>query len=399
MSKKKKSQVSVISDKDARSMKAIPHTMPIYASSTYIYESAEKARAVFKGEEEAFIYSRWSHPNAELVEQKIEQMETEGVNADCKALCVSTGMSAVAVMFQSLLKPGDVVLAQGNIYGTTVDYFNHYAEAWGIKVLYADFHQLDLLEKALKHNKKIKLLYAETPSNPTINCYDLKSLSALAHKYGAKMAVDNTFATPYLQKPFKFGVDFIVHSATKYLNGHGTALGGFLLGRDVDFIQSKAWKIRKLNGAICAPFDAWLLNNGMKTLELRMDKHCSNAQQIADFLSGHKKVAAVNYLGLQSHPDHALAAKQMSAFGGVLSFELKGGFKAGEKLLKRVSKCQLTASLGTTDTLIQHPAGMSHYFVPKKQRELFGITEGLIRLSVGIENPRLIIEDLDAAMS
>ncbi len=375
-----------------------PHATPLYLSSTFIYESAEKAQAVFEGKEEAFIYSRWSHPNAELVESKIEQLETFGLKVSAKALAFSSGMGAISALFQSVLKTGDAILAQGNIYGTSVDFFNHYAATLGVEVIYADFQDVVALEQTLAKHKNIRLLYAETPSNPTLDCYDLKVLSKLAHRFKAKIAVDNTFATPYLQQPFKFGVDFIVHSATKYLNGHGTGLSGFLLGKDLAFMQQDVWKIRKLNGSICSAFDAWMLNVGMKTLSLRMDKHCANALAIAKFLSKHPKVKKVNYLGLTNHPEHKLAKQQMSNFGGVLSFELTGGFRAAKKLMKSVELCQLTASLGTTDTLIQHPASMSHYFVPKAQRLQYGITDGLVRLSVGIEDARDIIADLAQAL-
>jgi methionine-gamma-lyase len=376
----------------------IPHNVPIYTTSTYVYESAEKAQRVFKGNEEAFIYSRWSHPNATLVEQKLELLETFGLNIKAKALIFSSGMSAIGTLFQSVLKPGDALLAQGNIYGTSVDYFNHYSAAYKIEVIYADFANLNQLETILKQKKKIKLLYAETPSNPTLNCYDLKALSGLAHHYKVKLAVDNTFASPYLQQPLKFGVDFVVHSATKYLNGHGNGLSGFLVGRNVEFMEKEIWKIRKLNGTICSPFDAWLLNLGIKTLSLRMDKHCANAMFVAKFLEQHPAVATVNYLGLKNHPDHALAKKQMKNFGGVLSFELKGGYSACLKFLKKINFCQLTASLGTIDTLVQHPASMSHYFVPKPQRKAFGITDGLIRLSVGIEDVQDVIADFEQAL-
>ncbi len=380
------------------SAKAIhPHAAPIYTSSTYVYESAGKAQRVFEGKEEAFIYSRWSNPNAELAEQKLEQLETFGLNVSAKALMFSSGMGAIGALFQSILKPGDAILAQGNIYGTSVDYFNHYTSALNMQVVYADFAKLNEVEDVLKANKNIKLLYAETPSNPTLNCYNLKALSDLAHRHKAKLAVDNTFASPYLQQPLKFGVDFVIHSGTKYLNGHGTGLSGFLVGRHVKFMEKEVWKIRKLNGTICSAFDAWLLNIGMKTLSLRMDKHCTNAMAVAKYLQQHPAVTKVNYLGLKEHAEHTLAKKQMRNFGGVLSFELKGGFKAGLKLIKKIKFCQLTASLGTIDTLIQHPASMSHYFVPKQQREQYGITDGLIRLSVGIEDVQDVIADLEQA--
>ncbi|MBK7149783.1 MAG: aminotransferase class I/II-fold pyridoxal phosphate-dependent enzyme [Bacteroidetes bacterium] len=375
-----------------------PHVAPIFTSSTYVYESAEKAQKVFEGKEDAFIYSRWSHPNAELVEKKLEQLETFGLDITAKALVFSSGMAALSALFQSVLKPGDALLAQGNIYGTSVDYFNHYGKEYGIEVIYANFSDIKQLEEILKKNRKVKLMYIETPSNPTIRCYDLATLNTIAKKYGVKTAVDNTFASPYLQQPFKFGIDFILHSSTKYLNGHGTGLSGFVLGKDVSFIKKEVWKIRKLNGTICAPFDAWMLNVGLKTLSLRMEKHCANAQAVADFLLQHKAVSKVNYLGLKTDEGHALAKKQMRNFGGVLSFELKEGYKAGKKLMQKIKLCKLTASLGTIDTLIQHPASMSHYFVPKKQREAFGISDGLIRLSVGIEDAEDIIADLNQAL-
>lgn len=379
-------------------LKITPHASPIFTTSTYVYESAAKARKVFSGEEEAFIYSRWTHPNAELVERKLEQLETFGLKIKAKALVFSSGMSALSALFQCVMRPGDVLLAQGNIYGTAVDFFNHYGNRLGIEVVYADFEDLALLENILKTKRNIRLMYAESPSNPTLNCYDLKKLTALAKKYSVKLAVDNTFASPYLQQPFKFGVDYIVHSSTKYLNGHGTGLSGFLVGRDVALMKKEVWKLRKLNGTICAPFDSWLLNVGMKTLSLRMKQHCSNALTVAKFLQQHPAVVKVNYLGLSTHKNHRLAKRQMKGFGGVLSFELRRGIAAGEKMMRQVRFCKLTASLGTIDTLIQHPASMSHSFMPKKQREQFGITDGLVRLSVGIDDVSDIIADLEQAL-
>lgn len=370
------------------------HTVPIYQSSTFIYESAEKAQQVFRGQEEAYIYSRWSHPNAELVEKKMEQLECYGLGVKAKALVFSSGMAAISALFQSVLKRGDAVIAQGNIYGTTVDYLNHYSKEWGVEVLYADLKNLKDVEALLRQKQNVRLVYIETPSNPTLQCYDLSKLSALAKTYRAFTAVDNTFATPYLQQPFKWGVDFIVHSGTKYLNGHGTGLSGFLVGRNPTFIKKEVWKIRKLNGTIATAFECWLLNNGLKTLPLRMEQHSKNALLIARALVKHPAIAKVHYPGLKDHDDFKLAKKQMRLSGGVLSFELKGGSKTAQKLMNKIRFCKLTASLGTTDTLLQHPASMSHYFVPQRQREQFGITDGLIRLSVGIENAEDILEDI-----
>lgn len=381
-----------------KEIKAFPHTLPIYTTSTFIYESPEIAQQIFGRKQDGFVYSRFSHPNAQLVEEKLEKMETYGLDIKAKALVFSSGMTAISNLFQSLLRPGDCVIAQGNIYGTSVDFFSHFTEVYKMEVIYADFKNVAEIETLLKSKKNVKLLYCETPSNPTISCYDLNMLGKLANKYKVKLAVDSTFASPYLQQPFKYGADFVIHSATKYLNGHGTSLSGVLIGRDYDFMNNKVWKNRKITGGICSAFDAWLLNNGMKTLSLRVDKHCSNSLAVAKYLQTHKAVKQVHYLGLKDHPDHALAKKQMKDFGGVLAFDLKDGYKAGIKLMKKIKFCQLTASLGTIDTLLQHPASMSHSFVSKEQREKFGITDGLVRMSVGIEDVADIIADLEQAL-
>jgi len=228
---------------------------------------------------------------------------------------------------------------------------------------------------------------------------DIDELSKLGKKYGKIIACDNTFATPYLQQPFKYGVDFVVHSTTKFLNGHGTAIGGILLGSDLDFMKTKATKFHRLLGGNSNAFDAFLLINGMKTLEVRMDRHCANAVAVADFLLSHKSVTKVNYNGLPSHPDHAVAMKQMKHPGAMMSIELKGGLKAGANMMNKLNMCVRTVSLGTCDTLLSHPASMTHYGVPKEKREQYGITDGLIRMSIGMENIEDIIADLDQALS
>lgn len=387
----------LVSDHAAQNIQ--PHLSPLYLSSTYVYESPEKARAVFSGTEEAFIYSRWSHPNAEEVEKKIALLETSGAELKAHSLLFANGMAAISSLFFSLLKPGDAILAPGNLYGTTVDFFRHYAETYGISVIFTDFQQLSGVEKFLSENADIRMLYVESPANPTLSCYDFRRLAILAKKYGCKTVADNTFATPVAQQPLLLGFDFVIHSGTKYMNGHGTGLSGVVTGTDIRFMKQKLWKTRKLHGSIAAPFDAWLLNLGMKTIILRMRQHSDNALQLARFLESHSSVARVYYPGLKSHPDHALAKKQMKLFGGVLSFELKGGYKSGVKLMRNVRLCKLTASLGTCDTLIQHPASMSHAFVPSSQRLAFGITDGLIRLSVGLEDATDIQQDLLQALS
>jgi methionine-gamma-lyase len=242
------------------------------------------------------------------------------------------------------------------------------------------------------------MMYLETPANPTVQCVDLEELSRLAKKYQLVVACDNTFATPYLQQPFRYNIDFVIHSTTKFLNGHGTAIGGILLGRDKDFMKTRASKLHHLLGGNANPFDSYLLIQGIKTLELRMDRHCTNAMEVARFLEQHKAVDSVNYTGLPSHPDHAVAMKQMKQAGGMLSFSLKGGMQAGIDFMNRLRMCIRTVSLGTVDTLLCHPASMTHHSVPKEQREKYGITDGLIRMNVGIENIGDILADLDQSL-
>ena len=241
-------------------------------------------------------------------------------------------------------------------------------------------------------------MYLETPANPTIQCVDIAELSKMAKRYGLVVACDNTFATPFLQQPFKYDVDFVVHSTTKFLNGHGTAIGGILLGRDLEFMKTRGTKVHRLLGGNSNGFDAFLLIQGIKTLEIRMERHCSNAVAVANFLEKQEAVAQVNYTGLPSHPDHAVAQKQMRHPGAMLSFELKGGLQAGIHFMNKLRMCVRTVSLGTVDTLLSHPASMTHYSVPKEQRERYGIHDGLIRMNVGIENIEDILNDLEQAL-
>lgn len=376
------------------------HIQPIYASSTFVYPGAQAAMDVFQGKEQAYIYSRWDNPSYQLVERKVAQLETYGSDTQASALLFSSGMAAISAAIMSLgLKPGDSILAQGDLYGTTTEMLNVIMQQQGVKLQVADLTQTDQVELLISKDDTIKLMYIETPANPTLTCYDLAALAKLAKTHHVKTIVDNTFATPYLQRPLLQGIDMVVHSATKFLNGHGNALGGLVVGTDTDHMAQKVWQMRKLLGGNASAFDAFLLNNGLKTLVLRMDQHNRNAQQVAEFLHTHPAVSKVNYPGLPDHPSHALANKQMSGFGGSLSFELKGGLQAGIKMMDAVRQCVLTASLGTVDTLIQHPASMTHVKVPKEQRERYGISDGLIRLSVGIELVDDIVADLDQAMS
>jgi methionine-gamma-lyase len=380
------------------------HTLPIYQSSTFVYESAAKAMDVFQGKEPAYIYSRWANPTVEAVEEKIGMLEAFGLKQKngnplpVKALMFSSGMAAISALFCSLLKPGMKILTTGNIYGTTIELMNDRIREWGIETVFADLKNLEETGQILENDPAIQLIYIESPTNPTLDCYDIQALSNLAKEYGCKVAVDNTFATPYLQQPFSLGADFVVHSTTKYLNGHGNALGGIFIGKDIQFMETQGWKMRKLFGGNSNALEAWLLNNGIKTLVLRMQKHCANAMEIATWLENHPKVEKVNYCGLKSHPDYILAKSQMRLPGGMISFEVKGGLQAGINLMNNIQFCTLTSTLGTPDTLITHPASMTHVSVSKAQREVVGISDGLIRLAVGIESAEDIISDLQQAL-
>jgi methionine-gamma-lyase len=375
------------------------HQTPIYASSTFVYDTAEQGMRRFSGEEDGFIYSRWGNPTMNEAENKIAAMETYGFEATLpKAYLQASGMAAISTLMLSTLKTGEKVLSHYSLYGGTQDMGNILLPDLGIEVIIKDLRDLNKAEEALKANPKIKMIYLETPANPTIQCVDIEELSKLGKKYGKIIACDNTFATPYLQQPFRYGVDFVIHSTTKFLNGHGTAIGGVFIGKDVEFMNTHAYKIYKMLGGNSNPFDAFLLINGMKTLEVRMDRHCSNALEIAKFLASHRAVSKVNYNGLETHPDFAVANKQMRHHGAMMSIELKGGLQAGITMMNKLKMCTRTVSLGTCDTLLSHPASMTHYSVPKEQRERYGITDGLIRMSIGMENVQDILADLEQAL-
>jgi len=381
------------------------HLTPIYASSTFTYDEAEQGMRRFSGEEQGYIYSRWGNPTFTEAEGKISAMEAydivnnNGTALELKALLHASGMAAISTLMLSTLKSGDKILSHFSLYGGSHDLIQRALPLLGIESIIADLRDPDIAENAFKQNKGIKMLYLETPANPTIQCVDIEALTILAKKYGCIVACDNTFATPYLQQPFKYGVDFTVHSTTKFLNGHGTSIGGVLVGKDIELMKTKVAKTAKTLGGNSNPFDAFLLVNGMKTLEVRMERHCHNAMVIAHYLEHHAAVARVNYNGLPNHPDHAIAMKQMRHPGAMMSFELKGGLQAGINCMNKLRMCTRTVSLGTCDTLLCHPASMTHYSVPADQRIEYGITDGLIRMSVGMENVQDILADIEQSLS
>jgi methionine-gamma-lyase len=380
------------------------HITPIYASSTYVFDSAEQGMRRFTGEENGYIYSRWGNPTITEAEEKISALETFGLTdaagnpVAVKTILHASGMAALSTLMIANLKAGDKILSHFSLYGGTQELVDKVLPPLGIEAVIVDLRDLNKAEDALKVNPSVKMLYLETPANPTIQCVDIEALTKLGKQYNCIVAVDNTFATPWLQQPFRYGVDYVFHSTTKFLNGHGTAIGGTLTGRDIERMSGPITKVHRLLGGNSNPFDAFLLVQGMKTLDVRMERHCSNGVQVADFLQQHPAVAKVNYLGLESHPDRATSLKQMRHPGAMMSFELKGGLEAGKKFIDSLQMCVRAVSLGTCDTLLSHPASMTHFGVPKEKREQYGITDGLIRLSVGIENVEDILRDFEEAL-
>ena len=324
--------------------------------------------------------------------------DASGNPLQLKAILHSSGMAALCTMIMGNMKAGQKLLTHFSLYGGTHELVEKILPNFGIEPVIIDFHDLDKVEAAVKADKSITLLHLETPANPTLQCIDLEALASLGKKYNLTVCVDNTFATPYLQQPFKYEVDFVMHSTTKFLNGHGTAIGGILVGRDIEKMNTSITKTHRLFGGNSNAFDAFLLTNGLRTFGLRMERHCSNASQVAGYLNNHTGVAHVNYLGLDNHPDHALAQRQMKHPGAMLSFELKGGFDAAIRFMNNLKMCTNAVSLGTCDTLLSHPASTTHMGVSREQRLKFGITDGLIRMSVGFENINDILNDLEQAI-
>jgi methionine-gamma-lyase len=377
------------------------HVPPIYATSTFAYEDIDAAFAFFRGESDRFTYSRLGNPSVQFVADKIAALEgyDDKLPVETFGMLFGSGMGAIAASLLACLKNGEAVLTQPNLYGTTNELMISPLRSFGIDTVYADLKNLDEVEEKIKSDPKIRVIYIETPANPTLACYDLQALSALAKTYGLKTIVDNTFSTPYFQRPILHGIDIVVHSGTKFLNGHGTGISGALVCTDKKLLKKQVYGVQKMFGAVCSPFESYLLNNGIKTLPLRMQKHESNAKQLAAFLVQHGRVKQVNFLSLINHPDHELAARQMYGFGGMLSFEIDGNMDAGINFLRKIKFLTVTASLGTADTLVAHPASTSHVNVPREQRLSVGIADSLIRVSVGLENIDNILEDFSQALS
>lgn len=367
--------------------------VPIFQTSTFVFDSAEQGGRRFALEESGYIYSRLGNPTTAVLEEKLAQLE----NGEA-AVATSSGMGAISSVMWTILKAGDHIISDKTLYGCTFAFFSHGLSKFGIEISFVDTADLEAVKKAMKPNTRA--IYLETPANPNLKIVDIEAISKIAHTNpNTLVIVDNTFSTPYCQRPIELGADIVVHSATKYLNGHGDVIAGIIISKKDLIDQIRLIGIKDMTGSVLGPMEAYLIIRGMKTLEIRMKKHCENAIKVAEFLAAHNKVAEVYFPGFESHPGHDIAAKQMDAFGGIMSFELKGGFEAGKILLNNLKLCSLAVSLGDTETLIQHPASMTHSPYTKEERMEAGITDGLVRLSVGLENVEDIIADLEYGLS
>ena len=363
--------------------------MPIYQTSTFIFDSAEQGGRRFALEEAGYIYTRLGNPTTTVLEDKIAALE-EGE----AAVATSSGMGAISSTLWTVLKAGDHIVTDKTLYGCTFALMCHGLTRFGIDVTFVDTSNLDEVKNAMKENTRV--VYLETPANPNLKIVDIEALAKLAHTNpNTLVIVDNTFATPYMQKPLTLGADVVVHSVTKYINGHGDVIAGLVITNKALADQIRFVGLKDMTGAVLGPHDAYYIIRGMKTFEIRMERHCKNARKVVEFLNNHPKIEKVYYPGLETHPGYEIAKKQMKDFGAMISFELKGGFEAGKTLLNSLKLCSLAVSLGDTETLIQHPASMTHSPYTKEEREAAGITDGLVRLSVGLENVEDIIADLE----
>ncbi len=383
------------------------HVAPIYQTSTFSFPDVATGAALFAGQGEGYIYTRLNNPNAKHLARKIAALEAydllrqhpdQPLDALVAGRVLATGMAAVSTSILARAQAGDTILAQEVVYGGTFEFLHQIAPRLGLNVVWVQGDDLQAWEKAFAAHPEACLAYLETPANPSMAITDIAAVTEMAHAHNAWVYVDNTFATPYCQRPLTLGADLVLHSTTKYITGHGVVVGGAVVSPHVEFMHTAFKGTLKSMGTSPSPFDAWLTNMGLKTFELRMQRHCENGMAVARFLDQHPKIARVMYPGLETFPGHEVAKKQMHCFGGMLSFEMKGGFRAGVALMEHIRLATLAVSLGNVDTLIEHPASMTHAGVPREEREAIGITDGLVRLSVGIENADDILNDLEAAL-
>ena len=374
------------------------HIDPIHMTSTYVFEDSEAIRSWGSGESGAHVYSRVGNPNRGSLAKKLSALEGFGMKEPVSAEIFSSGMGAVSSALLGLAGAGDHIITQSVLYGTTNHLVNEVLPRYGISSSRVPLLQSDKLEEEMASKTNTKVVYIETPANPTMSVIDIARTVEIAHSHGASVVVDNTFATPVLQRPLSLGADVVVHSTTKFINGHGTVIGGALVSRDPDFIENGGGALVRYLGAVPSAMDCWITSIGLKTLPLRMREHCANARALAEFLESNEKVMRTYWPGLESHPQHEIAAKQMDDFGAMISVDM-GDFQTACRLMDGLSMSSLAVSLGNVDTLVQHPASMTHRLMSEEDRLAVGITEGMVRISAGIEAAKDIIADFDRAIS
>ncbi|MDX1334490.1 MAG: O-succinylhomoserine sulfhydrylase [Gammaproteobacteria bacterium] len=367
------------------------HSEPIFPTSSFVFESAAHAAARFSGEEPGNIYARFTNPTVRTFEQRLAALEGG-------AACVATasGMSAILSTCMALLKTGDHVVSSQSVFGTTRVLFNNYMQRFGVDVDFVSLTDMSAWEQAIR--PETKLLFLETPSNPLTDIIDIQQIADLAHQHGALLVVDNCFCTPALQQPLSLGADIVIHSATKYLDGQGRCVGGAVVG-DAELVGKEVFGFLRTAGPTMSPFNAWTFLKGLETLSLRMNAHSSSALELARWLEAHPKIQRVYYPGLESHPQHELARRQMKGYGGIVSFDVAGGKEAGWKVVDATEVISITANLGDTKTTITHPATTTHGRLTPEEREAAGISDGLIRVSVGLESINDIRADLERGLS
>mgnify|MGYP000388042556 FL=1 len=368
----------------------LEHSVPLYLTSSFVFEDAEDMRASFADEKERNIYSRYSNPNTIEFINKVCQMEGAETG-----FAFASGMAAVYSTFAALLKSGDHIVSASSVFGATHSLFVNYFPKWNIETTYFDINAPETIESCIQPNTKI--LFAESPTNPAVDIIDLELLGKIAKKHNLILVIDNCFATPYLQQPIKWGADLVIHSATKLMDGQGRVLGGITVG-SADLIKD-IYLFSRLTGPTLSPFNAWVLSKSLETLAVRLEKHCENALKVAEFLENHPQVNKVKYPFLKSHPQHAIAQKQMKLGGNIVAFEIKGGIEAGRAFLDKIKLCSLSPNLGDTRTIVTHPASTTHSKLSVEERLAVSITDGLVRVSVGLETVADIIADLEQALS
>lgn len=368
----------------------LEHSVPLYLTSSFIFEDAEDMRASFAEEKDRNIYSRFSNPNSTEFVQKICQMEGAETG-----YAFATGMAAVYSTFAALLNSGDHIVSVGSVFGSTHTLFTKYFPKWNITTSYFDINKPETIEDFIQPNTKI--LYAESPTNPSVDIIDLAYLSTIAKKHNLILIIDNCFATPYIQNPIQFGADLVIHSATKLIDGQGRVLGGITVGSQA--LIREIYLFSRNTGPSLSPFNAWILSKSLETLAVRVEKHCENALKVAAFLESHPNVKTVKYPFLKSHPQYEIAKKQMRLGGNVIAFEINGGLESGRKFIDNIKLCSLSANLGDTRTIVTHPASTTHSKLTLEERLAVSITDGLVRVSVGLETVSDVINDLNQALS